>query len=33
VPVDVEFYARLNGAGEPTTGELDVIIQFYVNKT
>ena len=33
VPEDVEFYARLNGAGEPATGELDVVIQFYVNKT
>lgn len=30
---DVEVYARLNGAADPATGELDIVIQFYTNKT
>ena len=33
VPEDVEIYARLNGAGEPSAGEFDAVIQFYINKT
>jgi hypothetical protein len=31
-PVIMEIYARLNGA-VPTTGEVDAVLQFYVNQT
>jgi hypothetical protein len=32
VPVDVEVYLRLNGAGQPAAGAVDVIIQFYTQR-
>ena len=29
---ETPVYARLNGAGDPTTGELDVVITYYWNQ-